>query len=36
MVRLVAEFLGDHLLMFSSDYTHPETRFFRCADLALS
>jgi uncharacterized protein len=36
MVRLVSDYLGDHLLMFSSDYPHPETRFPDSVDLALS
>jgi uncharacterized protein len=36
MVKLVSEYLGDHLLMFSTDYPHPETRFPGSVDLALS
>jgi hypothetical protein len=36
MVKLVSDYLGDHLLMFSSDYAHPETRFPESVDLALS
>jgi predicted TIM-barrel fold metal-dependent hydrolase len=35
MVRMVSDFLGDHLLMFSTDYPHPETRFPGSVDLAL-
>lgn len=35
MVKMVAEFLGDHLLMFSTDYPHPETRFPGSVDVAL-
>jgi predicted TIM-barrel fold metal-dependent hydrolase len=36
MVQMVSEYLGDHLLMFSSDYPHPESRFPESVDLALS
>ena len=36
MVKMVSDFLGDHLLMFSTDYPHPETRFPGSVDLALS
>jgi len=36
MVKLVSEYLGEHLLMFSSDYPHAETRFPGSVDLALS
>jgi predicted TIM-barrel fold metal-dependent hydrolase len=36
MVRLVSDYLGDHLLMFSTDYPHPESRFPDSVDLALS
>jgi predicted TIM-barrel fold metal-dependent hydrolase len=36
MVKLVSEYLGDHLLMFSSDYPHAESRFPESVDLALS
>ena len=36
MVKLVSEYLGDHLLMFSTDYPHPETRFPDSVELALS
>jgi predicted TIM-barrel fold metal-dependent hydrolase len=35
MVRMVTEDLGDHILTFSSDYPHPESRFPGSADLAL-
>ena len=35
MVKMVADFLGDQLLMFSSDYPHPETRFPDSVDLVL-
>ena len=35
MVRMVNDFLGDHLLMFSSDYPHPESRFPNSADIVL-
>lgn len=33
MVRHVSEMLGDDMLMFSSDYPHPETRFPGSVDL---
>jgi len=36
MVKMVSDYLGDHLLMFSTDYPHPETRFPGSVDLALS
>jgi hypothetical protein len=35
MVRMVTEDLGDHILTFSTDYPHPESRFPGSADLAL-
>jgi predicted TIM-barrel fold metal-dependent hydrolase len=35
MVKLVSEMMGD-ILMFSTDYPHPETRFPGSVDLALS
>jgi len=35
MVRMVTEELGDHILTFSSDYPHPESRFPDSADIAL-
>jgi len=36
MVKMVSDYLGDHLLMFSSDYPHAESRFPGSVDLALS
>jgi predicted TIM-barrel fold metal-dependent hydrolase len=36
MVKMVSDYLGDHLLMFSTDYPHPETRFPGSVDLALT
>jgi predicted TIM-barrel fold metal-dependent hydrolase len=36
MVKMVSDYLGDHLLMFSTDYPHPESRFPESVDLALS
>ena len=35
MVKMVSDYLGDHLLMFSTDYPHPESRFPGSVDLAL-
>ena len=35
MVKMVSEFIGDHVLMFSTDYPHPETRFPGSVDLVL-
>jgi predicted TIM-barrel fold metal-dependent hydrolase len=35
MVRLVDELLGDHILMFGSDYPHAESRFPESADKVL-
>jgi predicted TIM-barrel fold metal-dependent hydrolase len=35
MVKMVSDFIGDHVLMFSTDYPHPETRFPGSVDLAL-
>jgi predicted TIM-barrel fold metal-dependent hydrolase len=35
MVRMVTEYLGDHILMFGSDYSHPESRFPKSADVPL-
>ena len=32
MVRMVSELLGDHILMFGSDYPHAESRFPESAD----
>jgi len=36
MVKLVSDYLSDGLLMFSTDYPHPETRFPDSVDLLLS
>src|SRR5262245_4606161 len=36
MVKMFSDYLGDHVLMFSTDYPHPETRFPGSVDLALS
>jgi predicted TIM-barrel fold metal-dependent hydrolase len=36
MVRMVNELLGDHILMFGSDYPHAESRFRECADEAIA
>ena len=33
MVRMVNEMLGDHVLMFSSDYPHAESRFPDSVDI---
>jgi predicted TIM-barrel fold metal-dependent hydrolase len=35
MIKMVSDFLGDHVLMFSTDYPHPETRFPGSVDLVL-
>ena len=35
MVQMVTEYLGDHILMFGSDYSHPESRFPNSADVPL-
>ena len=35
MIRMVSDFLGERVLMFSSDYPHPETRFPNSVDLVL-
>lgn len=35
MVRMVTDQLGDHLLMFGSDYPHSESRFPESVDVAL-
>jgi predicted TIM-barrel fold metal-dependent hydrolase len=35
MIRMVSGFLGDQVLMFSTDYPHPETRFPNSVDLVL-
>jgi predicted TIM-barrel fold metal-dependent hydrolase len=36
MARTFNEVLGDHVLMFGSDYPHAESRFPESADLALT
>ena len=36
MVSMVSNMLGDQLLMYSSDYPHPETRFPDSVDLVLN
>jgi len=33
MVNMVNQYLGDHILMFGSDYSHPESRFPNSADI---
>ena len=35
MVNMVSNMLGSHLLMYSSDYPHPETRFPGSVDLVM-
>ncbi len=35
MVKLVSDYLGEQLLMFGSDYPHPESRFPGTVDVAL-
>lgn len=35
MIKMVSGFLGDQVLMFSTDYPHPETRFPDSVDLVL-
>ncbi len=35
MIKMVSDFLGDQVLMFSTDYPHPETRFPDSVDLVL-
>ena len=35
MVKMVSELMGDHVLMFSSDYPHAESRFPGSVDLML-
>ena len=35
MVKMVSDMMGDHVLMYSSDYPHPETRFPNSVDLVL-
>jgi predicted TIM-barrel fold metal-dependent hydrolase len=36
MAKHVNEFLGDHVLMFGSDYPHAESRFPESADRTLA
>jgi uncharacterized protein len=36
MIEMVVEFLGDDLLMYASDYPHPECRFPGSVDEFLS
>jgi len=36
MVRMVADDMGDHVLMFGSDYPHAESRFPDSVDKVLS
>lgn len=33
LVKMVTDLLGDHILTFGSDYSHPESRFPRSADI---
>ena len=35
MIKMVSGMMGSHLLMYSSDYPHPETRFPSSVDLVL-
>ena len=35
MTRMVSDFMGDHVLMFGSDYPHAESRFPKSADIVL-
>ena len=35
ITRMVSDLMGDHVLMFGSDYPHAESRFPRSADIAL-
>ena len=35
MVRMVTEMMGDHVLMFGSDYPHAESRFPKTADIVM-
>ena len=35
MVRMVSDLMGEHVLMFSSDYPHAESRFPGSVDLAV-
>jgi len=36
MTKMVTDFLGDHILMYASDYPHAESRFPESVDKALS
>ena len=35
MIKMVSDMMGDHMLMYSSDYPHPETRFPSSVDLVM-
>ncbi|MQF86566.1 MAG: hypothetical protein FI734_03795 [SAR202 cluster bacterium] len=35
MTKMVSEMMGDHVLMFGSDYPHAESRFPKSADIVL-
>ena len=35
MVRVVSDLMGDHMLMFGSDYPHAESRFPNSVDMVL-
>jgi predicted TIM-barrel fold metal-dependent hydrolase len=36
MAKMVTDFLGDHVLMYASDYPHAESRFPESVDRVLS
>jgi predicted TIM-barrel fold metal-dependent hydrolase len=36
MAKMVTDLMGDHLLMYGSDYPHPESRFPQTADKVLA
>ncbi len=36
MVRMVTQMMGDHILMYGSDYPHPESRFPETTDQVLA
>jgi predicted TIM-barrel fold metal-dependent hydrolase len=36
MAKMVTDFLGDHVLMYASDYPHAESRFPESVDKVLS
>jgi predicted TIM-barrel fold metal-dependent hydrolase len=36
MTKMVTDFLGDHVLMYASDYPHAESRFPESVDKVLS